>query len=146
MGFQAISGTVSTAPLPERVGRTTGHSAPGRQCQGPGCGQNTGSRGRAEPTHGLFSSRVPASPTFPSTCSREALAPKRGRDGFPTRSMQRGPLDGRRTITSRLQTGLEEGGEGISQLGKHPQETVFRGKVTGVEAKCQRQRERQALG
>ena len=57
--------------------------------------------------------------------------PSEARDGFPTRSMQRGPLDGRRTITNRLQTGLEEGGEGISQLGKHPQETLFRGKSHG---------------
>ena len=90
----------------------------------------------------FFLPAAPGSTTFPSTCSREALAPKGDPDSFQTCSTQGGPLDRKQTITNRLQTGLEEGGEGISHLGKHPQETVFRRQVTRVEGRCQRTRER----
>lgn len=90
----------------------------------------------------FFLAAAPGSTTFPSTCSQEALAPRGDLDSFQTCSMQRGPLDRKWTITNTLQTGLEEGGEGIAHLGKHPQETVFRRQVTRVEGKCQRTRER----
>lgn len=57
MGFQAVSGTISTAPLPEKVGRTIGYTLhQAGSTRDPGVARTLAPGRGAEPTHQLFSS------------------------------------------------------------------------------------------
>lgn len=118
------------------------HPAPGGQCQGPRSGQNTGFWERGRTNTSFSFQRHLVLPPSQARAHGRPWPPRETRDSFQTRSMQGVPLDRKWTITNRLQTGLEEAGEGILHLGKHPQGTVFTGQVSGVEAKCQRTSER----
>ena len=129
MGFQAISGTISTAPLPERVGRTTGYTLHQvGSARDPGVARTLASGKGAEPTHPF-----PSSGAWFSHLPKHVLTGGPGAQGRPVTASRRVLCRGYRwTGNGPSQTDCRQGwrrqGRESSTWESIPREQSSRGK------------------